>query len=80
VKVQPTAAQLRENPLFAEFNEGPGSARSRDATDDLSPRPEAKEETPEERYVREKAELLARHESERIAYLRKLGYKEGASQ
>jgi WNK lysine deficient protein kinase len=79
-KVQPTAAQLRENPLFAEFNEGPGSARSRDATDDVPAPREAKEEDPEEKYVREKTELLARHESERIAYLRKLGYKENRSQ
>jgi hypothetical protein len=46
----------------------------------MASHPEAKEETPEERYVREKAELLVRHESERIAYLRKLGYKESPSQ
>jgi WNK lysine deficient protein kinase len=79
IKVQPTAAQLKENPLFEEFNEGPGSARSRDAGDEISPRQEEKE-TPEERYVREKAELLARHEGERIAYLRKLGYKQKPTQ
>jgi serine/threonine protein kinase len=67
-KVQPTAAQLRENPLFVDLNSDPGSARSRPSED-------AEPTELQEllfRQAREKNEMLARHRQERVNHREKL--------
>jgi serine/threonine protein kinase len=70
-KGQPTAGQLRENPLFMELNSDPGSGRSRVSEVIEEPEPSALQELLSKQ-AREKSEMLARHHQERVAYRKKI--------